>query len=258
MNLSIENLNIIERPSHRYVGVCYKSTLQITYNFIEGLHFIVGNIYEGGWSLSYALSAGKDKYRNKPKDVETKIFLNNKLCKIEDIRKQSCYLAESKKDNSKSIYRRIELGIKKNKEFKSPNDIIDLLQLGDQTERLKRPLKYTGNFCWIFSLAIGIANGKKIFCFPWLNKREIEVFDVQFEMMSEAIKKIGGILIVPIESKVDFMDDQYKYLYISDPQFRVSNWDILEESQKKIIIDNMIFSDVTICAEKIKRLKVLK
>lgn len=74
MNLSIENLYIIEKPSHRNVGICCKSALEITYNFAEGLHFIVGNIYEGGWSLSYALSAGKDKYRNDPKDIETNFF----------------------------------------------------------------------------------------------------------------------------------------------------------------------------------------
>jgi len=75
---------------------------------------------------------------------------------------------------------------------------------------MDRPLYNAGNTAWRITVAIGIAQGKKIFCFPWKSNSFLRTLVYTLERIAAIIKENGGILLLPTENDElvkHFVDD---------------------------------------------------
>ena len=107
--------------------------------------------------------------------------------------------------------------LKKTQKKLTFNNILELLEIDDYTERFERPWKYLGNNKWICSAALGLAEGKKYFCLPWMRTCVMDYQEYRNNQIFQAIKKINGKIIFPVEGLIDnrFIDDRdicIKYL----------------------------------------------
>lgn len=82
-------------------------------------------------------------------------------------------------------------------------NIINLLEMDEVAYIYNRKWKYMGNFKWICSVAVGIAQGKKYYIMPWISKCELDYQEYRLEKIFKAIKIIGGTMVCPIESVGD-------------------------------------------------------
>jgi len=59
----------------------------------------------------------------------------------------------------------------------------------------------TSREAWRITAAIGIAQGKKIFCFPWKSNHYVMGGVLcALEILAKIVKKEGGILLMPLEN----------------------------------------------------------
>ena len=79
-------------------------------------------------------------------------------------------------------------------------NIENLLEMEDVKYVYDKKWKYIGNFKWICSVAVGIAQGKKYFIMPWLSKCELDYQEYRLEKIFKAMEIIGGTIVCPVES----------------------------------------------------------
>ncbi len=84
-------------------------------------------------------------------------------------------------------------------------DIVKQLYLTQ--ERCDRPLRQLSNESWRASCAIGFANGKKIFCFPYLGSGFIEnYYSLWLKEMLGFLKSSGALILVPATAHKAYAD----------------------------------------------------
>ncbi|MNI18859.1 hypothetical protein D3C73_722790 [compost metagenome] len=75
------------------------------------------------------------------------------------------------------------------------DELIDLFELSPS--RLDREMKYISNERWNASTAIGLANGKLVFAFPWLDDIWKDAIKVRIRHCSRILKQNNCIVIIP-------------------------------------------------------------
>lgn len=80
-------------------------------------------------------------------------------------------------------------------------DILSLLEMTDTT-RIDRQWRYLGNDKWIYSVALGIALGKKNFCMPWMPMMDYQEY--RNSLIINAMKKINGKVLFPLGEVREF------------------------------------------------------
>jgi hypothetical protein len=63
-------------------------------------------------------------------------------------------------------------------------------------DRFERRLDRVGIEIWRISIAIGFAENRKIFCFPWLNMHSVSYIESYIKYI-EILKKHGAIVLAP-------------------------------------------------------------
>ena len=194
---------------------------EFSYTFKSGAYALVGQIDNSGWGISYSLSpiCKKDVYINRwTKDRIndnmniSKFYLNDKEVTLKHLQSISCYLGHyvSGKRNllDSSAKNQLTRAIRKENSKYSMEELKSMFGLTE--ERFDRPLYMTGNEVWRITAAVGLANGKRIFCFPWLTNNYLKPLIYAIEKMAEIIKKNDGILLLPVENAdliEGFVDD---------------------------------------------------
>ena len=64
-------------------------------------------------------------------------------------------------------------------------------------ERVKRNIEFVSGERWRASVAIGFAQGKDIFCYPWMNTRDIERCEEEMFSTIRSLIDHNKIIIVP-------------------------------------------------------------
>lgn len=159
---------------------------------------IVNKSGSGAWALSYMLAG---KARHKKGDI----FFSDTIALGQDqLQQKSCYVGDI-------FYKRNRLGMKyyppvqqllEEKIVLSKDAIkklVDELELSPS--RMDRSLQHISNERWNASVAIGLAQGKSIFCFPLLNSDWKEMLRVRLKTCSEVLKKYQCITIIPSDSE---------------------------------------------------------
>ncbi|MWC29494.1 hypothetical protein [Paenibacillus sp. MMS18-CY102] len=145
------------------------------------------------------------------------IMMNDQLIKTEMLREMGWYIGEGVEER-RSFFGKAkgktiteQLQVNQNKQYIS-KQLIEIFALSPS--RLDREMKYISNERWNASAAIGLASGKRIFCFPWLDDSVNEIIRARLQLCSNVLKKNNCILIIPIQSEsiVEGFADEIIYL----------------------------------------------
>lgn len=177
-----------------------------SFEFYKGcLYGIIGEFGNGGAALSCGITGNTNFYSGK-------IFVDNEEVSIEYLNKNSWYIGNDRaninkhrlfkrktKINKDTIKAQILKGINDSKCNLEYEEIKRLFKISD--ERVDRNIRYVSGERWKASAAIGYANRKKIFCYPWLNSKDIELLHDQIKQTVDVLLKSGCIVIIPTTKK---------------------------------------------------------
>ena len=141
------------------------------------------------------LSARVRKYKGR-------IFINQEMAHSNDLLSYGWYVGEGvRAKNSFGLERKLtvreQLISCESSDF-TIEKLVDLFELSPS--RLDRELKYISNERWNASAAIGLAHGKQIYCFPWMDDTWKEAIKVRLSHCSEILKENNCLVIIPTPS----------------------------------------------------------
>ncbi|EFM08679.1 hypothetical protein PaecuDRAFT_4473 [Paenibacillus curdlanolyticus YK9] len=171
--------------------------------FTQGKTYaIIGEQGMGGGALSYLLSGRVRSYRGH-------IFINNNRCDTMTLQQAGWYVGEGTAEN-KTIREQLESAPPS--VHTTTSQLIDRFELSES--RLDREMRYISNERWNASTAIGMAFGKSIYCFPWLDDTVKEIIRARLKHCSAVLKQNNHILIIPAHSTsiIEEFADEIVYL----------------------------------------------
>ena len=192
---------------------------KFSYIFHPGIYALTGQIINGGWAFTYALSPYRRNARNlivySSRDYYPEYSIDDKPVDLETLRGITCILGQYRPRwytklglLDESGEHRLKKALKKNKSMYTYEELVEKLGLSDC--RLTRPIDRTSGERWRITAAIGLAENKKIFCFPWMTNMEFKRLPYAASKMGDLIAANGGILLIPIENDElvrDIVDD---------------------------------------------------
>ncbi|MBW7475184.1 hypothetical protein K0T92_10535 [Paenibacillus oenotherae] len=209
-SISVKNLNISCTATIFNMRSIKEEIAGFTYSFIPGkVYGLIGKAGMGAWAISYVLAGNSSAYSGS-------ISINGIEADTTILRENGWYVGEQLKrrgllgmSKSLSVLQELERG-KQNAE--SINNWIQQLELSPT--RLNRPIENISNERWNASVAIGLAQGKSLFCFPWFDQEWKELLRVRLATCAELLKKQGCIMIIPSDSPlvIERFVDEFIYL----------------------------------------------
>ena len=197
----------------RFQEIVYPSqTPQFTYTFTPGAYAFSGQIDNGGWAFTYSLTALYEK------DVcvygSSEFIIDDKFVSLDFLRSKSCYLGCPKTNQSaKKQFSKIE----KNQKLKKPLEEIKQM-FGLTDERFDMPLDMTGNELWRITAALGYAQDKKIFCYPWRTNNQLKAQLYTIQKMANIFANNNCYLFLPVENDALLKEYVNDVLDLSQPQ----------------------------------------
>lgn len=196
------------------------------YTFESGIYVVEGECFAGGWALSTILTG-------RCSDYDGQILINDVEVNADSLRKSySCMVGDETELRKygfihMSIKEQMEYGIKNGKSF--CNDFQKVKDLfGVTSERMNRKMALVGIERWRDSLAIGYANGKIIYCLPWMNSKNFKMMTC-WEKCLPVLLSVGAIIIIPSTSKsimsdlpFDFTSVRLEDMYRNDDGFSMN------------------------------------
>ncbi|MCQ2427796.1 MAG: hypothetical protein MJ137_05275 [Clostridia bacterium] len=135
------------------------------------------------------------------------VYMNDECVDSCFLKNISCYVSENVYDgiNTTQDYltprKCIEKALSISRLPYSVKEIKDMFDLSgegidcsENEGRFNRKLQFVGVEIWRISIAIGYALGKEIYCFPWLNEREISMVD---KSCLKILKESQKIVLIP-------------------------------------------------------------
>lgn len=170
---------------------------------------LIGECGSGGWFISSILAGRSEQ-------SEGEILLNGISVSKPELKSMTCYVGESVlskkiRFRKNSIKEQISAGIKNSKLIGyTKNDIAELFGLRE--DRLSYNVEELSWSRWRASIAIGFANNKKIFCFPWCNSWMIDelILNGGIHRCIDILTQNGAIVIIPTgnQGSVDYFIDE--------------------------------------------------
>ena len=166
------------------------------YRFISGVYILSGNIDDGGFALSYLLGGTYTKKQLVVYD-EGNILVDNYPVSISEFKNIGCYLGDhqNKKYKYFSVKKLIEFALKKSKLPYNTDDIRKLFHI--DKDRFERTLNKVGITIWQCIAAIGFAEGKKLYTFPWFSPEKQTFFGEMFKIIIPVLKENNCIVMIP-------------------------------------------------------------
>lgn len=184
-----------------------------TYEFNSGIYILKGECTTGGWALSMILT-GHTEYSGD-------IYFNEIKLECKDVKRYGCYVGEDSGfrkyiGKPRTVKEQIEYGISKNLSYS--NNIQEIKdKFGLSEERFNRPFKYLSGERWRASMAIGYANGKTIYCFPWVKSKFIYQLEDTLKLCLNTLLEVDAIIIIPttFEDSIRRITQDYKVIELS-------------------------------------------
>jgi energy-coupling factor transporter ATP-binding protein EcfA2 len=169
---------LVAFTSDLYFGKCYC------------LNSVLGN---GGWALSW-LIAGLLKQQQGELLIDNKSYTGKKLRNMAlpvGIVTSVFYTPTVRAEIRKGLKRKTR-SMMQEKEI----EVLNLMHLTDK--RLDRPLTQLSGERWRASIAIGLAAGKSIYCFPWMETAIIDKYNsLWFDEVIRCLKGKNCLVVVP-------------------------------------------------------------
>jgi len=195
--IKISNLGFSGNIKLKSGVLIYETLIHVSHTFHYGSSVLInGDLGKGGWALSWILGGALKQQQGIITDNKDNFSLEDRRLQSwlvrDDISKTGLFRADTVKNQ-------IRYGLIRYKSPFSEEEIIRTFYL--TPERYNRPLHQLGNEAWRASLAIGIANGRKVFCFPFLETKLIEVvFTGMFEQIARTLKNMNCLIVIPCKS----------------------------------------------------------
>lgn len=109
----------------------------------------------------------------------------------------------------KTIKEQIEAGVRANDSELSADTVQNMFELLEP--RLGRSIRYVSGARWKFSIAIGYAYGKKIFCYPWMNSKDIGMMEEQMRKHIEILTDNNCFVVFPTTKEENIKKLSTKY-----------------------------------------------
>ena len=116
-----------------------------------------------------------------------------------------------------SVKQAVEQGIKRNSLPYSAEDIRVLFKI--DKDRYERSLSGVGNEIFKAMGAIGVAEDKDIFCFPWQSRGRCAGYHLHFPQTADALAELGKIAVIPLGLDVPEAESEVlseSKMYVSD------------------------------------------
>lgn len=209
-SISVKDLNISCTATIYNMRSMKEEIAGFTYYFVPGkVYGIIGKAGMGAWAIAYVLAGNSSSYSGS-------ISINGTVADTTILRENGWYVGERLKRRgilgiSKSLTVLQELE-REEPNAESINNWIEQLELS--STRLGRPIEHISNERWNASVAIGLAQGRSVFCFPWFGQEWKEILRVRLATCAELLKKQGCIMIIPSDSPliIDSFVDEFIYL----------------------------------------------
>ncbi len=198
-DLSLRNVSYKGTIYHRGRPLLSEEIERFDGEFQFGKSYLLNApVGKGAWLLSWMIAG---EFQPKQSEIEL-----NRQPFSSEARKSEAWLVRFSEIKQfgfleQSVKAQIRHGLKnfKNPYLKSEREIIDRFKLS--SERYDRPLRQLSSEGWRASCAIGLANGRHIFCFPhieYLRPKLIEEYRyLWFEEMLNLLKSAGALVILP-------------------------------------------------------------
>lgn len=179
-----------------------KDTLSpFEYHFTSGVNKLVGEIDSGVWGVSYLLSM----YRHNREDFvlfkDCTVIVDDTTLALDEFSEYSCYMdAIYPLFNTKiPVNKLVEKAINSNKLECDAESIRELFCI--DRERFMRPLSQLGNEKFKAMAAIGYANKKQVFCFPWLSHKRYTYYHENLQELIKILADLNKVVVLPVGKK---------------------------------------------------------
>ena len=199
--LIIKNFYVDTECEFGIVGKVRCICENVSYTFKTGVYALTGEINMGGWALSYTLTPNKKSYIYLNPHTNTEYFFNGNNLPLEKIQELSIYVGEVPKkkilnyNRNNTIKSIVEKSLKKNNSKYTVDEIQQMFKITN--ERFNRSILQSGYEVFRMSAAVGLANNKKIFCFPWLDYHFYQDYYELFKNICLTLKEQDCIVLVP-------------------------------------------------------------
>lgn len=185
------------------------------FEFLSGNFYgIIGEFGTGGAALSCILTGNTQFYGGQ-------IYVDDKESSIDYIIRNSWYVGldtnkkKCKLRRKKTIRECIESGVRETAQECDAQMIGNLFNVSK--ERVERNIRYASGERWKASAAIGYAYGKKIFCYPWMNSKDVELLRQQLSETIKILIDCECIIIFPTttENNLKMISNNYEKIMLS-------------------------------------------
>ena len=197
---------------------CYDSVLgrfwttcdEFNYDFTPGVYALTGQFDDGGWAFAYALT--NECAKKQLIDQEAEFYIRGQRTTLQELSKhvQNLGFSHPKKWSDRmyrnTVHERIEKGIKKTGLSWTAEEVRQMFRI--DPERFERNIRFVGFEAQKCNAAIGLVNGKKIFCFPYLTESGILISFVQ--NICEVLREQGCIVLMPVYD-TSYVEGLYDY-----------------------------------------------
>lgn len=181
----------------------YEKLDSFSYEFTYGKSFLLdSDVGHGGWALSWIIGCLINP------SIGT-IMRDSSLYDFNDRKREVWCVHQSEIKRfgilgNLTVRSQIIHGLRtdNNQYLRSEKEIKERFHL--TPERYNRPFSHISGELWRASCAIGVAHGRKIFCFPHMQYLRPdfneEVYQIQFKELVDLLTEIGAMVLLPAKS----------------------------------------------------------
>lgn len=200
-----------------YSGIVNPKALEPLYERIDNFScsfsyrkivLLEGNLGDGGWALSWILGGVL-------RPIMGNFQKDGKECSWQDLQKETWCVPKGKTHRFTLLKRTVKseirhgLSRRNNLYFQSEEELVESFLL--TPERYNRSLSQLSEEVWRASCAIGMANNRRIFCFPHLSLDElVDPHRSWFISMLIKLRDFGCLVLLPSDVRsvtLGFWDD---------------------------------------------------
>ncbi|MEO3945614.1 hypothetical protein [Gorillibacterium sp. CAU 1737] len=176
-------------------GKMVDSINDFTYSFHDNqVYGLLSECADGAWIVAYILTGKTQIHRGK-------ITLNGKNLSPTDLRNITCYIGDYSIKKFPRRNKTVREQLKEALRFQEGATLESIVEMFELSEsRLDRRLWEISNERWNATAAIGYANNKRVFCFPWFNGSWTAFLAGRIPPLATVLKQSGCTVLLPVGS----------------------------------------------------------
>ena len=197
-------------------GVVKDCLRDISFELCPGqIYGFIGEFGYGGAALSCGLT-GNTKF------INGQVFVDNAEVSLDYIIENSWYIGYDNRKKTgafrdfrrNSIREQIEYGIGHYTCDHELSEIKNAFSISD--DRFERNIKYVSGERWNASAAIGFSYGKRIFCYPWMNSYDVQLFEIRLAKAVSFLLEFDCIVVFPTtkEDNIRKISPEYNVIFL--------------------------------------------